>query len=155
MLAVSKISASNITINPPVSKILLNNRQQENNKSKAFKQNLPHRSAFSSLQTIKLLQAQVEKLKSDSDISEYDAATTSATNLLPFLLKEFQLSEKAKLQQKSQTNNTSLSPQTGNKQGKIQALNELIDDFDIDEDTDFMDLSRWVMNINNEMSIKD
>ena len=150
----SKIPVSNITINTPVNKMLLNNRQG-NNKSNAFKQSLPHRSTFSSLQTIKLLQAQVVKLKSDSDISEYDAATTSATNLLPFLLKEFQLSEKAKLQQKSQTNNTSSNPQNNSKQGKIQALNELIDDFDIDEDADFMDLSRWVMNINNEMSIKD
>ena len=70
-------------------------------------------------------------------------------------MKEFQLFEKTKLQQQSQIKKHPLSSLNNTKQEEIQALNELIDNVNIDEDTNFMDLSHWIMNINNEMLTKD
>ncbi len=146
---VSQIPFSSIPLANSVSKAQANTSQPVN-ASSTFKSSLLQKSGLTSQQAFRLLHSQTAELRSDSDKSKNQPKTTLASSLLPFLLNEFQLLEKTKSKQ-----HDPLATEDGSEESKIQALNELIEDFDIEEDTDFMDLSRWVMDINNEMSIDD
>ena len=120
------------------------------NASHSFKSNLdPKHPTLLMTQGVRLIQSQVNKLQGNvsnntKNITEKDKGAISAS-LIPSLLDDLDQSAKKESKETLDT-----QPET-----KIQALNELIGDFDLDKDTDFMDLSRWVMNINNEMSVDD
>ena len=140
------IPLSSILPNAPLESIAL--QAAPNNASNIFKNTLTlKKPALLTTQGVRLIQAQVGKLQGDTN--NRAAKNTLSSSLLPFLLDE--LDQPTKVDNKPQVHKPTDKTQTN----KIQALNELIGDFDIDKDADFMDLSRWVMNVNNEMSIDE
>lgn len=147
------IPASNIAATSDVKKPQADALQK--NKSNLFKLGLSQPSVLLSSQGIKLIESQVSTLKGDkSPYKQDEDDNLVAASLLPFLLKELHKSKKSE-STTIQASSDPLEPKDDSPESKIQALNELIEDFNIEEDTDFMDLSRWVMNINNEMSLDD
>ena len=151
---VTQIPASSIAPTTSVKKVQADALQR--NTSNLFKAGLSQPSILFSHQGISLIQSQVSTLQGGSSLyPQENVDSPVASTLLPFLLKELHKAKKSETNATAQTATDPLEPKDDTPESKIQALNELIEDFNIEEDTDFMDLSRWVMNVNNEMSLDD
>ena len=142
------IPLSSILPNAPLEKVAL--KAASNNTSNAFKNTLTlKKPALLTTQGDRLIQSQVNKLQGDINNKISSVENPLSSSLLPFLLGELEQPRKVENSDNPHESTDTTQPH------KIQALNELIGDFDIDKDTDFMDLSRWVMNMNNEMLIDE
>jgi len=151
---VTQIPASNIVPDVSVKKLQVPTSQQST--TSLFKTELTQPSILFSSQGIKLIQSQVSKLEGNTQHKKRQKTDSPvASSLLPFLLKEFHKSIKSESSITGQQTPDPLEAKDNSPESKIQALNELIDDFDIEADADFMDLSRWIMKANNEMSVDD